>query len=137
MSARTFLDSNILVYTDDQSAPEKQAAALDLVELCFRDRRGVLSTQVLQEYFSAATKKLKVPAELAKRKIQVFSRFNLVLVGLDDILGAIDLHRLDGFSIWDALIIRAALRSGCSFLYSEDLQAGRKVNGLEIINPFR
>lgn len=134
MSARRFLDSNVLVYTDDQKEPQKQAIALDLVERHLRGRGGVVSTQVLQEYFSATTRKLKVPADLAKRKI--FSRLTLVTVDLDDILAAIDLHRLDGFSIWDALILRAALRSGCSVLYSEDLQAGRKIDGLEIINPF-
>jgi predicted nucleic acid-binding protein len=53
-----------------------------------------------------------------------------------DLLGAIDLHRLHGFSIWDALILRAALVSGCRTLYTEDLQHGFKIESLEVVNPF-
>jgi predicted nucleic acid-binding protein len=136
MSARSFLDSNILLYTDDARAPEKQAAALDLVERCRFERRGVISTQVLQEYFVTATKKLKVPAEIAKRKTELFGRFELVQVGLGDVLAAIDLHRAHQLSFWDALIVRAAIRAGCTVLFSEDLQTGRKIEGLEIVNPF-
>jgi predicted nucleic acid-binding protein len=68
MSARSFFGSNILVYTDDAGVPEKQARALDLLERCRSERSGVVSTQVLQEYFVTATKKLKVPAETARRK---------------------------------------------------------------------
>lgn len=136
MSARSFLDSNILVYTDDAGAPEKQARALELIERCRLERSGTVSTQVLQEYFVTATKKLKVPAEVARRKTEIFGRFELVRIGFEDILAAIDLHRVHQLSFWDALIVRAALLAGCSVLFSEDLQTGRKIEGLEIVNPF-
>ena len=137
MNERSFFDSNLLVYTDDQDAPEKQSQALDLLERARHSRKGVLSTQVLQEYFVSSVRKLGVPAQVARRKVEIFSRFELVRIDSDDILAAIDLHRLHQFHFWDALILRAALRSGCSVLYSEDLQSGRKVEGLEIVNPFR
>jgi predicted nucleic acid-binding protein len=65
-----------------------------------------------------------------------FARFDLALVGFEDILAAIDLHRLHGFSPWDALAVWAATRSGCSVLYSEHLQAGQRIEGLEIGNSF-
>ncbi len=136
MSGRSFFDSNVLVYTDDQDKPDKQRIALQLIESARVSRRGVLSTQVLQEYFVATIRKLKVPATVARRKVEIFSRFDLVQIDTEDILAAIDLHRLHQFHFWDSLIIRAALRSGCSILYSEDLQAGRRINGLEIVNPF-
>jgi predicted nucleic acid-binding protein len=136
MSARSFFDSNILVYTDDAGAPEKQALALDLLERGRIERSGVISTQVLQEYFVTATKKLKVPSDIARRKTEIFGHLDLVRIGFEDILVAIDLHRAHQISFWDGLILQAALRSGCSVLFSEDLQAGRKVQGLEIINPF-
>ncbi len=136
MSARSFLDTNILVYTDDFDAPEKQQVATGLVERCRLQKKGVVSSQVLQEYFVTVRRKLGVSAEVARGKVDLFARFDLVLVGLEDILAGIDLHRLHSFSFWDALVIRAALRSGCSVLYSEDLQAGRKIEGLEIVNPF-
>ena len=136
MPVRSFLDSNVLVYTDDRSAPEKQETALALLELCRRRSSGVVSSQVLQEYFVTATRKLGVSAEIARRKVEIFAHFDLVLIGLEDILSAIDLHRLHGFSLWDGLVVRAAVRSGCSVLYSEDLQPGRRVDGLQIVNPF-
>jgi predicted nucleic acid-binding protein len=136
MSGRSFLDTNVLVYTDDQDAPEKQRRALDLVAECRRRRSGVVSTQVLQEYFVTVTRKLGVPADLARRKTELFGRLHLVTTGLDDILAAIDLHRLHGVPFWDALIVRAAQVAGCTRLLSEDLQAGRRFDGLEVVNPF-
>ncbi len=137
MSARSFLDTNILVYTDDTGAPEKQARALDLVERCQIERTGVISTQVLQEYFVTTTKKLKVSGAVAKRKMELLGGLDLVRIGFEDILAAVDLHQDHQISFWDALVVRAALRSRCSILLSEDLQAGRKIDGLEIVNQFK
>lgn len=136
MSARSFVDTNILVYTDDHDAPNKQAKALALFEQLRTSRNGVLSTQVLQEYFVAATKRLSVEPAVARRKVELFARLDLVRIDLDIILFAIDLTRLHSVSFWDALIVRAALSSGCKVLLSEDLQPGRRINGLEIVNPF-
>jgi predicted nucleic acid-binding protein len=136
MSVRSFFDTNVLVYTDDADSPEKQARAQELIERGRRQDRGVLSTQVLQEYFAAATRKLGVPAPIARRKIELFARLDLVVIQLDDILAAIDLHRLHELSLWDALILRAAKHAGCSVLYTEDLQHGRLFDGVEIVDPF-
>ncbi len=136
MNERSFLDTNILIYTDDQDAPKKQQQALNLIEQVRRQNVGVLSTQVLQEYYAATTCKLGVSAPIARRKVELFSRFNLVQINLVKILGAIDLHRLHNFSFWDALIIRTALDSGCVRLFTEDLQHGQRIENLEIVNPF-
>jgi predicted nucleic acid-binding protein len=68
--------------------------------------------------------------------VELFSQLHLVLNGLDDILAAIDLHRLHSFSFWDALIVRSAHRARCRTLFTEDFQHGRRIDGLEIINPF-
>lgn len=136
MGVRSFFDSNILVYTDDRDAPKKQTAALNLIEEARLQRSGVISTQVLQEYFAATTRKLKVRPEIARRKVEIFARLDVVQVDLDLILGAIDLHRLHALSFWDALIVRAALANGCTVLYSEDLQTAQRLNGLQIVNPF-
>jgi predicted nucleic acid-binding protein len=81
-------------------------------------------------------RKYGVPPEIARSKIERFARFDLVLIGLADILAAIDLHRFHQISFWDALVAQCALASRCSVLYSEDLQAGRKIGGLEVVNPF-
>jgi predicted nucleic acid-binding protein len=133
---RSFLDSNVLVYTDDEDSPAKKQRALELFAALRRQRTGVLSTQVLQEYFVTATRKLGVEAEAARRKTEIFGRLHLVTLGLEDVLGAIDLLRLHHLSFWDALVVRAALVSGCSRLLSEDLQAGRRFERLEVVNPF-
>lgn len=61
----------------------------------------------------------------------------VVSIRAEDVLAAIDIHRLSQFSFWDALVVQAAFQSDCSVLYSEDLQHGRRINGLEIVNPFQ
>jgi predicted nucleic acid-binding protein len=136
MPVRSFFDSNILVYTDDHDEPGKQARALELVAEARHNGTGAVSTQVLQEYFVAATRKLGVSADIARRKIELFARMELVLIDLADILAAIDLNRRHQLSFWDALIVGAARKADCSVLYTEDLQHGRRFNGLSIINPF-
>jgi predicted nucleic acid-binding protein len=136
MPGRSFLDTNLLVYTDDVGEPQKRETALALVDRCLQKSSGVVSSQVLQEYFVTVRGKLGVSAEIARRKVELFARFDVALIGFEDILAAIDLHRLHSFSFWDALVIRSAARAGCSVLYSEDLQHGRRIDGLEIVNPF-
>ena len=137
MSGRSFLDSNVLVYTDDRSAPAKRRRAVELVAEHRRAGTGVVSLQVLQEYFVAATRKLQVDAATARRKVELLSEFDVAAPDLSDILAAIDLHRLHGFSFWDALVFRAAKQSGCSVLLSEDFQDRREVDGVRVVNPFR
>lgn len=136
MSARSFLDTNVLVYTDDASEPRKQRQALELYHVCYARGHAVVSTQVLQEYFVATTRKLGVDPAIARRKLELFATMDVVVVQVDDILAASDLTRLHSLSFWDALIVRAALAANCSVLYSEDLQHGFRLNGLQIRNPF-
>ena len=136
MGARSFLDTSVLVYTDDDSNPGKKARALELYRECREQRSGVVSLQVLQEYFVTTTGKLGVAAIQARRKTALFARLDLVIPAIDDVLAAIDLHRLHTLSFWDALIVQAALISRCAVLYSEDMQDGWLVDGLRIVNPF-
>jgi len=136
MPARSFFDTNVLVYTDDRTAPAKQKRALELLAEHRRDGSGVLSLQVLQEYFVAATRKLGVDAAVARRKVELLSELDVATPDLGDILAAIDLHRLHGLSFWDALILRAAGQAGCAVLYSEDFQHGRTLEGVRVVNPF-
>jgi predicted nucleic acid-binding protein len=136
MSARSFFDTNVLVYTDDKSTPAKQRRALELMAEHRRARTGVVSLQVLQEYFVTVTRKLRVDAGIARRKVELIAEFDVATPEVNDVLAAIDLHRLHGFSFWDALVLHAAMQAGCSLLYSEDMQAAREVDGLRIVNPF-
>lgn len=137
MSVRSFFDTNVLIYADDKGAPAKQRRSLELIEEHRRARTGVVSLQVLQEYFVTATRKLQLDARIARRKVELLAEFDVAAPELADILAAIDLHRLHGFSFWDALILRAAQQAGCSVLFSEDMQGTREIDGLHIVNPFR
>jgi predicted nucleic acid-binding protein len=135
MSVRSFFDTNVLIYADDKLAPAKQRRALELVAAHRRDGTGVVSMQVLQEYFVTATRKLGVEAKVARRKVELLAEFDVAAPDVSDILAAIDLHRLHGFSFWDSLILRSAKQSGCKVLLTEDMQA-REVDGVRVVNPF-
>ena len=137
MSARSFFDTNALIYADDKSAPAKQRHALDLIAEHRRARTGVVSLQVLQEYFVTVTRKLHVDASIARRKVELLAEFDVAAPDVVDILAAIDLHRLHGFSFWDALVLRSAKQAGCSVLFSEDLQDRRELDGVLVVNPFQ
>jgi len=137
MTGRCFVDSNVLVYADDRSAGPKRDRARELIREVLGTRMGVLSLQVLQEYFAVVRRKLGISATAARRRIEVLKRLDVVVLEVPDLMAAIDLHRLHGFSIWDSLIIRAALNAGCRTLYSEDLQDGRRIDGLEVVDPFK
>jgi predicted nucleic acid-binding protein len=136
MSARSFFDTNVLVYADDKAAPAKQRRALELVAEHRRAGTGVVSLQVLQEYFVTATRKLGVEASIVRRKIELLAEFDVAAPDVADILAAIDLHRLHGLSFWDALILRAAKQAGCSVLLSENFQQSREIDGVRVVNPF-
>lgn len=137
MSVRSFFDTNVLGYADDRAAPEKQRCALELVAEHRRAGTGVVSLQILQEYFVAATRKLRIDATVARRKVELLAEFDVVAPAVPDILAAIDLHRLHSLSFWDALVIQAAKQAGCRVLLSEDLQDAREINGVRVVNPFR
>jgi predicted nucleic acid-binding protein len=136
MSARSFFDTNVLVYADDAAAPAKQRHAVELVAEHRRAGTGVVSLQVLQEYFVTVTRKLGVEARVARRKVELLAEFDVAAPGVSDILAAIDLHRLHGFSFWDALILRSAQQAGCRVVFSENMQDAREIDGVQVVNPF-
>jgi predicted nucleic acid-binding protein len=137
MSARSFFDTNVLIYADDAADPIKQRLAGELFAMHRRGRTGVVSLQVLQEYFVIATRKFGIDSGSARRKVELIAELDVVTPEVSDILAAIDLHRLHAFSFWDALILQSAKLAGCSVLYSEDFQDERRIEGPRIVNPFR
>lgn len=134
---RSFFDTNVLVYADDSAAPAKMRRALELIAEHRRAGSGVVSLQVLQEYFVTVTRKLRVDPRSARRKVELLAEFDVATPEVADILAAIDLTRLHNFSFWDALVLRSAQQAGCAMLFSEDMQHSREMDGLRIINPFR
>jgi predicted nucleic acid-binding protein len=137
MAARSFFDTNVIIYADDKASPAKQRRAIELVAEHRRARTGVVSLQVLQEYFVTVTRKLHLDPRIARRKVELLAEFDVTSPGVQDVFGAIDLHRLHELSFWDALIVRSAQQAGCSVLLSENMQNAQEIRGLRIVNPFR
>jgi predicted nucleic acid-binding protein len=138
MSDRLFVDTNVIVYLFDTDAPAKQRRAREIFEAEGPAGRLVLSTQVLQEFFVSVTRKLEHPlpeaeAEAAARDL---AALDVVEVDVPMVLRAISLARRHTLSLWDALIVEAALARGCTRLLSEDMQDGRHFGDLAIENPF-
>ncbi len=96
----------------------------------------MLSTQVLQEYFHVATRKLGLSREAARGRVEAYAKLEVVLLRPPLILSAIDLHRLNKLQFWDALLVVAAASAGCDRLFTEDLHHGQVINGVKIENPF-
>lgn len=134
--ARSFLDTNILLYSDDRFDARKNRIAVDLLVDLRLAHAGVISTQVLQEYIVNAVGKLNLDVMVVRRRVELFAKFDIVIPSVEMILAAIDLQRLNSLSFWDAMIVQAARVSGCEILLSEDMQHGQTLAGLRIVNPF-
>ena len=138
MSDKAFFDSNLLVYAFDQGSPIKQEVAKRLIGEYGSAGNLVLSTQVLHEFYVVTTQKLAKPLskDEAAEVVNDLAEFPLVQVDKGIISRAMDRHREGEFSFWDCLIVDAALQFGCSLLLTEDMQNGRRIDTLEIRNPF-
>ncbi|MBM4364820.1 MAG: PIN domain-containing protein [Deltaproteobacteria bacterium] len=129
-----FADTNVLVYAVDAAEPRRQRLARDLIEA--EAATLVVSTQVLVEFYAAATRRLKMRKEDARKHLQNFARLRVVPTDSTLVLGASDIHQLNEVSWFDALIIRSASVAGCTVLYSEDLADGAVYEGVRVLNPF-
>lgn len=137
MKQTAFFDTNIFIYADDSAHPVKQERAIRLISEYQRSGRAIVSLQVLQEYFSVATRKLGIDAELAQRKVELMSRMRVVKFQESDVISAIELHRLHHrLSFWDCMIVHAARIGGAQILFSEDLQSGSSWGKVSLLNPF-
>lgn len=135
-AVRSFFDTNLLVYADAADESIKQQRAIQLIKSHRAAGTAVLSVQVLQEFVNVALRKLKLPAPLIRERLGLYSRFDLVPGTPEIIEGALALHVLHGRSFYDALILQAAIASGCSVLLSEDMQDGATIGGVRIVDPF-
>jgi predicted nucleic acid-binding protein len=136
MSARIFLDANILVYAQDAGSPKKQQKSREIIAHLANTGNGVISTQVMQEFFVASTRKLGVSPLAAKGVLKAFSIFEIIQISPAIIYEAVDCSILNQISFWDALILAAAASAGCPLLYSEGLNSGQSILGIKIQNPY-
>ena len=135
----SFFDTNILIYAVDHTDPIKRRKAGELLEREAGAGDAIFSTQVLQEFYSASTLKLKRPLNklVAEEIVEELITLPVKQVDISIILAAIKRNQTGQVSSWDALIIETALRAGARILWSEDLQHDREIDVLKIQNPFR
>ena len=137
MRDKVFIDTNILMYMQSGMNMEKTKISRRLFEKLSSDHLIVLSTQVLEEFYVALTRKLKHDPITIKNLLLLFDDFEIVTINSLIIFDAIDLSVTHQLSFWDSLIICSALSSQCKVIYSEDLNHGQLIRGVEIINPFK
>jgi predicted nucleic acid-binding protein len=139
MSDRAFVDTDILVYAHDRAAGERHRIARALLERLWEDRSGVLSTQVIQEFYVNVRRRAQRPISAAEARELVEDYLSWEVVGNDAeaIRQALTLEKRYRLGFWDALIVQAANASGATVLYSEDLGHRQVYGTVELLNPFQ
>jgi predicted nucleic acid-binding protein len=139
MSDRFFLDTSIFVYSFDQNAPAKAQRSAQLIRQALTTQKGVISYQVVQEFFNVALRRFAQPMQPTDASQYLGTVFRpLLAVHSSQALyaEALQLQASSGFSWYDALIVSAAIQAKCDFLYTEDLQHGQRFGALQVRNPF-
>lgn len=139
MSGRFFLDTNIFVYSFDQSAAAKAQRATQLICEALTTQKGIISYQVVQEFFNVALRRFSRPMQSTDAE-QYLSTVFRPLLGVHSSQAlyaeALRLHAQSGLSWYDALIVSAAIQARCDQLFTEDLQHGQRFGTLQVRNPF-
>ncbi len=133
--SKIFIDTNILVYTLDRHDKVKHKRARDVLKRILDIHQPVISTQVLNEFFVVATKKLHADPIVVKNILHNFKNMEIVNTDLALIEEAIDISVISQLSFWDSLIIAAAEKANCEYVFSEDLNAGQNYRGVALLNP--
>ena len=138
MSDKIFVDTNILVYCFDSSDMIKKEKAVRILERLWESSSGVLSLQVLKEFFVTVTAKLpeKMDFKSAKTAVTDLFSWNLFMESRDSLEKSFEIIQKYQLSFWDANILSAAILSDCNKIYTEDLQHGQVIEGVQILNPF-
>lgn len=137
-SDRTFVDTNVLIYAHDVDAGRKHEVAKHLLRGLWEERAGLLSTQVLQEFYVNATRKIRKPLTKAEARavVDTYAPWCVEGITTNDLSAAFQIEDQSHIGFWDALIIAVAARAGARRLVSEDLNAGQSIAGVTIHNPF-
>jgi len=138
MKDKVFVDSNVLIYAHDLDARDKHLRAVEVVRGLWENRNGILSTQVLQEFYVNVTRKIPepLPRSKAREVARNYSLWQTETIHPVDVVRASEIEETNQISFWDALIVVTATKGGASTLLSEDLSAGQIIAGVAIENPF-
>lgn len=139
MSARCFIDTNILVYANDRTDQLRHSVSRNLVIELIKAESGVISVQVLSEFWVTVTQKIehKLSVQHAEKEIALFSLLQIVNLDFPLFRNAVKIQHSNRISYWDSLIVAAAYSAGCGRIYTEDLNHGQKILDMEICNPFK
>ena len=133
-----FLDTNVLLYSVSTNLNER--VKRHVAEQLLSEHDNALSVQVLEEFYAQATRATRSGAlahATAVNLIHTWLRFPVQSMTVAVMRAALDIKVAAGLSYWDAAIVSAARALGCTELYSEDMQQGREIAGITIVNPFR
>ena len=133
---RRFFDSNILVYSQDRTEPAKRTLAQSLIAEAIEDEGFVISTQALVEFYATVVRRKFVGPREALALVKLWSEQDTVPNTPELVVSGLELHQAHSISVWDALIVQAAIEARCDVLLTEDLQDGRRFGELRIENPF-
>jgi len=133
--SKIFIDTNILVYSIDQKNEDKKQKSRRTLKKIIESHQPVISTQVIKEFYVVSTNKLKADPIVVKNIIHNFHNMEIVNNDLELIEQAIDISVISQLSFWDALIIAAAEKANCEFVFSEDLSSGQTYRGVMVVNP--
>ena len=137
MSDKTFIDTNVLIYAHDIDANAKHKIAKEVLRELWSERTGVLSAQVLQEFYVNVTRKIPSPLsrDLARLVVSSYAIW-CVETTPTEILAAFRIEDESRIGFWDALIVSSAAKLGATRILSEDLNAGQRIAGILVVNPF-
>lgn len=137
MNDRTFVDTNVLIYAHDVDAKGKHHAARAILAELWSERSGIVSVQVLQEFYVNATRKIAhpLPKESGRLVVSTYAVWCIDTTPAE-ISTAFRIEDESRIGFWDALIVASALKSGAARILSEDLNAGQMIAGIRIENPF-
>ncbi len=138
MSDKTFVDTNVLIYAHDIDAGRKHDIAKIVLRDLWADRTGILSTQVLQEFYVNVTRKIRtpLPKPAARSVVSTYAAWCVEGITTADVTAAFQIEDDATINFWDALILAVAARSGATRVLSEDLNPGQAIAGVVIQNPF-
>jgi predicted nucleic acid-binding protein len=139
MSGRIFVDTNILIYAHDLDAGSKRKIAVAIMEELWEHQTGVISTQVLQEFYVNVTRKISnpIPKTKARGIIENYRYWQVEQISPATILSASEIEERYMLSFWDSLIIAAASKANATRILTEDLNHGQVIAGILVENPFR
>ena len=138
MNGKIFVDTNILIYAHDLDSGMKHEKAAALLGQLWESETGVLSTQVIQEFYVNVTRKIPHPLSPAQARglIDNYFAWPIIINGTETIRRASEIEERYRLSFWDALIIAAAVEGRADQILTEDLKAGETIEGIQIVNPF-